>query len=250
MEEMTWWSDAHAHPGTAAERAQRQREGILTLLCAGDPAEAKTLLSAPWAQEGWCIPACGLHPWRTDRYSPAEMAPFLEAAAAVGEIGMDSVWCTLPLHVQEAAFRWQLDFAAQTGKPVVLHTKGQEKETAAILPAYPNRYLVHWYSCAAHLENYLALDCYFSVGPDVFWNPAVRHVAKTVPLERLLVETDGMEAVAWAYEQAPGERPAVPDTPGAALWTTLQELARLRDMSPEALGEITKKNLLHFLGRA
>ena len=249
MEAFDWWSDAHAHPGSGAEQGQRVRDGVFTLLCAGDPETAKKLLSAPMKQARWCVPTCGVHPWQADKIALADMEPYMAAAPVVGEIGMDSLWCAVPLKTQEEAFRRQLAFAAQAGKSVILHTKGQEKEIAAILPEYPNRYLVHWYSCGEHLENYLALDCYFSVGPDVFWNPAVRRVAQTVPLDRLLVETDGMAAVAWAWEQAPGEKKRPPDSPKAALWATLQSLAALRGLPLETLGEITKANLLRFLGK-
>ena len=51
--------------------------------------------------------------------------------------------------------------------------------------------------CEEYLEEYLALDCYFSVGPDVWWNPAVAQAARRVPRDRILVETDGLGAVQW-----------------------------------------------------
>ena len=51
----------------------------------------------------------------------------------VGEIGMDSVWCQVPLPIQERVFREQLAMACSLKKPVVLHTKGQEKAIASIL---------------------------------------------------------------------------------------------------------------------
>ena len=114
---------------------------------------------------------------------------------------MDSVWCQVPLKIQEEKFRQQLELAEKAGKPVILHTKGQEKQVASIIRQYPNRYLVHWYSCEDYLEEYLDLDCWFSVGPDVWWNPAVQKVAGVVPLDRLLVETDGLAAVRWAMEE-------------------------------------------------
>lgn len=86
----------------------------------------------------------------------------------------------------------------ETGDP---HTKGREQAIARIIRTYPNRYLVHWYSCQEHLEDYLDLDCYFSIGPDVWWNEAVAQVVKKVPRHRLLVETDGLDSVRWAFEE-------------------------------------------------
>ena len=87
-------------------------------------------------------------------------------------------------------------------KPVVLHTKGQEKHIARLIRAYPNTYLVHWYSGGEGLSDFLDLDCYFTIGPDVFYQPAVQKAAVLAPENRLLVETDGCSAVKWAYEQA------------------------------------------------
>lgn len=107
----------------------------------------------------------------------------------------------IPPSYQEERFRQQLDLACTQSKPVILHTKGQEKQIADIIREYPNRYLVHWYSCGSYLENYIEQDCYFSIGPDVWWNCAVRKTAERVPIQRLLTETDGLSAVKWAYNE-------------------------------------------------
>ncbi len=118
----------------------------------------------------------------------------------IGEIGMDSVWCDVPLSKQEKVFCAQLELASALKKPVVLHTKGQEKKIAGLIRNYENTYLVHWYSGEEGLSEFLELDCYFTVGPDVFYNPSVQRAARLAPENRLLVETDGCSAVKWAYE--------------------------------------------------
>ena len=64
--------------------------------------------------------------------------------------------------------------------------------------------VVHWYSCMEHLERYLDLDSWFTVGPGVFNDPAVREVARRALEGRVLVETDGLSAVAWALEREVG----------------------------------------------
>ena len=196
-------SDAHGHMGDKAEQQERQKERIVSLLCASDPDEAERLFRqcGKFGSETCLIPACGIHPWHADRYELKDLEPWILRCPAVGEIGMDSVWCQVPLKIQEEKFRQQLELAEKAGKPVILHTKGQEKQVASIIRQYPNRYLVHWYSCEDYLEEYLDLDCWFSVGPDVWWNPAVQKVAGVVPLDRLLVETDGLAAVRWAMEE-------------------------------------------------
>lgn len=290
--------DAHAHPGDEEDFVEREEHSIVSLLCASTPAEAKSLfrrtkqrnrlnstVSANFTvastdsavPSSVLIPTAGLHPWYAADHKVSDMAPYLSACPVIGEIGMDSVWCSTPLPIQEQVFREQLSLAYSLGKPVILHTKGQEKEIASILKEYPNTYLVHWYSCEQFLEDYLALDCYFSVGPDVWWNPTVRRVAETVPLNRLLIETDGMNAVKWAYEEAPDglaapllmqsktaavESGAVSGTiaaPGSAdsprrtpfssaalsLTCTLTETAKIRHLPPEDAGKQIFHNLVH-----
>lgn len=247
----TLLTDAHAHIGSDAELEERLSRGILSLLCISSPREADFLLSRP---QPFLIPTAGIHPWNAAAYSIKEMEPILTACPVIGEIGMDSVWCDTPLPAQEDAFRRQLSLAGHQKKPVILHTKGEEARIASILKEYPGRYLVHWYSCDRYLEDYLALDCYFSIGPDVFWNPAVRAVAERVPLNRLLIETDGMSAVRWAWEERPGQDPSsaqeqAPVSILNSLSRTLQETAVIRKLPESELAVLTRTNLINgFLG--
>lgn len=253
-------SDAHTHMGTEKELQERRENGIFSLLCATTPPEAEMLLrkigwmdhlSSDDSVSGFScsdqtlIPTCGLHPWHADRHTVSDMKPYLEAVPVIGEIGMDSVWCSVPPELQKTVFCQQLDLACEMKKPVILHTKGQEKEIAAIIRNYPSRYLVHWYSCENHLEEYLALDCYFSIGPDVWWNPAVQQAAKKVPLNRLLVETDGFSAVKWAWDEAPvQEKPEPARTISDSLQNTIITVAKLRNLPPETIAQITRDNLI------
>ncbi len=60
--------------------------------------------------------------------------------------GMDSVWCDIPLDIQQKRLEEQLQIAADLKKPVLLHTKGQEKRIAELLRGFPYHICVHWYS--------------------------------------------------------------------------------------------------------
>lgn len=126
-----------------------------------------------------------------DRGAWKQMQPFLERSTVIGEIGMDSVWCRTPLALQQEIFELQLAFACEKRRPVILHTKGG-KTVADIIRQYPNTYLVHWYSLGSGLKNYMEMDCYFSVGPGVWWNPAVRKLAGEIAADHLLIETDSI----------------------------------------------------------
>lgn len=124
---------------------------------------------------------------------------------------MDTIWCDVDPAIQRKIFILQMDIAQKRGCPVILHTKGQEKEIVEIIADYTMPVIVHWYSSIDYLDLYQERDCYFTVGPDFQKNPAVRQVAREVPLNRLFVETDGISAVEWAAGKVimPQEMPSI-----------------------------------------
>lgn len=254
MENRRKITDAHAHIPGAEEVHERIDAGIITMASAGTPAEAQGLmeLCGISGAENVLIPTFGLHPWHSAEWSVQEMIPYMEKSRVIGEIGMDSIWCEVPLKHQQEVFEKQLLFAFEHKKPVVLHTKDQERQIEELIRPYKNRYLVHWYSANHDLERYLDLDCFFSIGPDVLWNPVVQEVARCVRKDRILVETDGMEAVRWAFEE--GKRTGKLDSEAEfpvsvehSLSQTLEKTAQLRDCEPEKLEEQIAKNFQDFL---
>lgn len=233
--------DGHAHFAAKEEQMVREKAGIVTMVCAGDPIEAEKLTGLDPAAYPWMVLAAGLHPWKADRFSVPEMLPFLRKCSVIGEIGMDSVWCQVPIERQKAVFQEQLMLAEKWKKPVVLHTKGMEKEILSFIKKYNNRYLVHWYSSMDYLDGYLEQDCYFTLGPDLMVNPAVRQVAERAPLNRLMVETDGFSAVTWAL----GDR-KLEELPGI-LEKNMQYLAEIRQVSAAEIERQMEENFHRFL---
>ena len=255
--------DAHAHLGTEIERKIRRQTPIVSMICAQDPKEAVLLQQLvseekKQAEGNWLVPTFGLHPWQSATYSFDDMKSFLEIADIIGEIGMDNVWCDVPLSRQQLIFEQQLAFASETQKPVILHTKGQEKEIAQLIRRYPNRYLVHWYSNQDGLEDYLALDCYFTLGPDLKKNSAVHHVLEAAPLNRVLVETDGWSAVEWAFEGnteypasfgLPTSTPLSVESLPTILLGNMKEIAAFHKLTPEEVTHILEKTFHSFTGK-
>lgn len=245
---MTVIYDGHAHLGTEEESIVRMRAGIVSMMCAGTPDECRRLeREAAAIQENgknssrYIIPAYGLHPWHSAEYTVKDMMPWLKEAAVIGEIGMDSVWCDVPLVRQREVFEEQLSYACQNQKPVVLHTKGQEKEIAALIRNYPNCYLVHWYSDMEGLDDYLEQNCYFTLGPDLETNPAVRKVLSLAPANRLLVETDGWSGVEWAVGKKEVEELPL------LLKRNMQIFAEQKELSKEKAAKQMEKNFYCFL---
>lgn len=229
--------DAHAHLG--GERELLARKNIFTVFCGTEPVSAAEVLRA---QGDRVAASCALHPWNAQKHAVEEMLPFIQASPVLGEIGLDSVWTDADMDAQRRAFRAQLELASDLNKPVVLHTKGMEREIAQTLAPYRLRKLVHWYSCEDFLDLYLQQDCWFTVGPDHANNPAVQAVIARAPLDRLLTETDGMSAVSWAMGQ---EIP--PENVEQVLRGELRAIARAKAISEQSAEEIVYENLMRFI---
>ena len=231
--------DAHAHLHCPEELEARRN--ILTVFCGTDPDTAAEALGL---RGGNVRVSCGLHPWYADRWEVSDMLPYIRRSDALGEIGLDSVWCDVDMDVQRGVLIEQLDLAARLGLPVILHTKGMEGEIARIVAKYPVRKLVHWYSCAEHLERYLEQDCWFTVGPDFATNPAVQNALRHVPLNRILTETDGLDAVAWALG-----RDVAPADIEITLRGELEAIAKAHGIDVAEAEKQVEANLRQFLDR-
>ena len=183
-----------------------------------------------------------LCPWKADVTAWETMEPILREAPVIGEIGLDSEWCTVDMDIQRQVFRRQLALAAQLGKPVILHTKGMEREIVDTIRQFPNRYLVHWYACEKYLHVYIDLGCWFTVGPDVLSERSVETLAKTVPLHRLLIESDGVDGIGWGQNLTLKAREYL-----GAMERHLQTVATLRNLCATELLSQMEENLETFL---
>ena len=139
--------------------------------------------------------SCGVHPWNASLDTLNSMFPLLKKAPIIGEIGMDSVWCDVDLKIQKEVFEKQLQLAQALNKPVILHTKGQEKMILELIRKYPNTYIVHWYGCMDYVKEYDEVVSYFTIGPSIGKEEEVTHLVKQISMDKLLMESDGIEAV-------------------------------------------------------
>ncbi|ERL65827.1 TatD family hydrolase [Schleiferilactobacillus shenzhenensis] len=237
--------DSHFHiAGDTGLLTHLQQRGVHGIVNSQNPAEWQAVQA--WRQahpNSGLTASAGLHPWDVDKLTPGALRPVLEQAPVIGEIGLDTAWTDNPLSQQRVAFVQQLAWARDWHKPVILHTKGAEEEILRTIQHFPNRYYIHWYDSAAWLPDYLRLDTYFSVGPSLGLDPNVTRLAEAVPLNRLLLESDGLESIQWATGQS-ATTYADYDTFMSAL---LDRLAALRHMSPTVLNQQLTVNLNAFL---
>lgn len=177
--------------------------------------------------------SCGVHPWHASVESLQDMLPILKQAPIIGEIGMDSVWCDVDLQLQKVVFEKQVQLAKDLNKPVLLHTKGQEKAILDIIKKYPNTYIVHWYGCTEYIEAYNEVASYFTIGPSIRQEEALRKVVKMVSIDKLLLESDGIDAVKWAVGNV---------NYLDALKNEIQEISRIKHLECEETERILDEN--------
>ena len=141
----------------------------------------------------------GIHPWQSaDIFDLDAIRAQLIAnpSSGVGEIGLDRLKTKTVSDVQRAIFAQQLALAAELNRPVVLHGAKCWGEVVAACRPYKGRipaFLFHGFSRSAGLlPEIFALGGYVSIGPALLNDHAVnyRALAKELPLERTLIETD------------------------------------------------------------
>lgn len=241
--------DAHAHIDwytdeldEALRRIERHR--ILTVAVAMDvPSYRRTVEIA--RSSPLVIPTFGIHPWEAPRWADRlhELDPWLEETPQIGEAGLDFHYVKDEERypAQLAVFEYLCAAAGRLSKPMNLHTRGADRRVLELLRRYrPAPSIIHWYGGPLDLvESYLAEGCYFTVGVDVL-NPAKRDgIARILPLDRILLETDNPDGYRWLAGEA-----GMPDL----LLTIAERLAAMRGMTAAELEERLWRNWLSFTG--
>ena len=180
--------------------------GLTAALCILSADEPNEVDRASVVRQAW--PAVhfsvGVHPHRAAPYEgrPGDAAAATKqalertVAVAVGEIGLDYHYDFAPKDVQRAVFGAQVDLAVSLNRPVVIHTRLATPDTMAVLAEAGRglaRGVMHCFTGTMD-EARLALDAGFFIslsGIVTFPRSAeLREVARFVPADRILVETD------------------------------------------------------------
>lgn len=147
---------------------------------------------------GYIYAAAGFHPLNLEDV-PADLVgtlrPMLKnpKTVAVGEIGLDYHYEKESRAEQLRVFELQLQLANELSMPVIVHDREAHEDTLRLLKQYKPKGVVHCFSGSAEMaKEVLKLGMYIGLGGAVTFKNAVKpvEVAKIVPKERLLVETD------------------------------------------------------------
>jgi len=256
------WLDSHCHLSASefdADRdavlARAREAGVETLVAIGSGygvahnGNALELAS----QDPRIFATVGVHPHEADTLDEAgraDIASWLthERVIAVGECGLDYHYMQAPREIQREVLAWQLGLARERALPVSIHVRGDGAfdELLELWKAEGRgelRGVLHCYTGTLEfarraLEENLSIS--FSGIVTFKKDHGLRDVARALPLDRLLVETD---APLLAPEGHRGKR----NEPAWVLRVG-ETLAALHQVSAERIAEITTRNAQQLFG--
>lgn len=196
----------------------------------------------------------GIHPHEADQHIGMDCAKLVAKSAhprvvAIGETGLDYYYDKSDRAQQGTGFRAHIKASRETGLPIIIHTRDAEADTAAILTeemregAFTG--VIHCFTASAEFAR-IALDLglYISLSGIVTFKNAkdLQDVAKWLPADRLLVETDAPFLAPIPHRGRTGEPAFVADT--------ARFVAQLRDVAAETLAQQTSDNFYDLFTKA
>ncbi len=198
----------------------------------------------------WIYAAAGVHPTETEELNEENFRWLSEQTAhpkvvAVGEIGLDYHWET-PRDVQKLWFERQLELAIRKDMPVIIHSREAAADTLAMIQkAYREAGqegkeltgVIHCFSYEVEMaREYVRMGFYLGIGGVVTFQNArkTKEVVREIPLEKLVLETDCPYLTPAPHRKERNSSLYLP--------LVVQEIARLKEISPEEVIRITRDN--------
>ncbi len=253
--------DSHCHidmPQFDADReavvARARAAGVERMLLVGGVDESAGHLRALGMAESLGFPvSAGVHPHEARLASEATWDELRGLArerriVAIGEIGLDFHYDHSPRDTQREVFRRQVRLAREVGLPMIIHTREADDETATLLEeegASECGGVIHCFTGGHALaRRALALGFFVSFSGILAFprSEVIQEVARSLPLDRLLVETDAPFLAPPPHRGKRNEPAFVVEVAG--------KLATLRGIGIDAVGAATTANFERLLALA
>lgn len=187
--------------------------------------------------------AVGVHPHDAENMKESDLDEIRQMSnhkkvVAIGEIGLDFYYDNSPRDVQRYWFKRQLEIVKELNKPVIIHSRDASQETFDIIKeSGVKKGVIHCYSGSAQMAmDYVKMGFYIGVGGVVTFSNAKKlvEVVDTIQLEQILIETDS------PYLSPIPNRGKRNDSRN--LQFVVEKIAKIKDISPEKVANITKLN--------
>jgi TatD DNase family protein len=217
-------------------------EGVEALICpAIDLASAETCIHL--AQKFEMVhAAAGIHPNYTAEATEDDLPQLRKLLSrpgivALGEIGLDYYREYAPFDLQRKWFQSQLELASELGLPVIVHNRNADEDVLNLIRSVGvTRGVAHCFSSdQATAEAFLELGFYISfAGNLTFKNSPLPEVARRLPMDRILVETDTPYLSPVPFRGKPNEP--------ARVRLVAEKLAEIHTLPLKAVAKITSEN--------
>ncbi len=202
----------------------------------------------------WC--SVGTHPHDAEKveeknYTVQDIIEFSKhrKVIGIGETGLDYFYKNSPIEDQKENFRKHIRVCQQTGLPLIVHTRDADEDTIQILREEqgnaPFSGVLHCFSSGRRLmEEAVEMGMYVSFSGIVTFNRSdeLRAIAKDVPLDRLLVETDAPYLAPQAFRGKQNE-------PSYVTFTA-RKIAELKEMDEDKFYRQTTENFYRLFDKA
>lgn len=241
--------DVHAHYDDEKFDADREEvlsslpeRNVIYIVNAGTDIETSKKTLQYCDKYDFMYGAVGIHPECADKLpqdylKEIENMAMHEKAVAIGEIGLDYYWDSVPRDIQKKVFTEQLELADKLSMPVVIHDRDAHGDTMEILRKYKPRGIMHCFSGSVEMcREIVKLGMSISLGGVVTFKNA-RHsveVAKYIPLDRLMLETDAPYLAPVPFR---GKR-----CDSSMIMLTAERIAEIKGIPVEELLKITAEN--------
>jgi TatD DNase family protein len=253
--------DSHAHidfPQFADDRdamlARARAAGITTLLAIGSgPGPEKLDAAIPFAeQHDWIYATVGTHPHEAKDLTPAHLERLAQLVKhprviAYGEIGLDYFYDHSPRDVQQQVFREQMELAAEAKLPIIIHCRDAWADCLDMIeqnwrPTGLGGILHCFTSTLEDAKRGLDMGFMISFAGNSTYPKAqnLRDVAKALPLENLLIETDSPFLAPQGYRGKRNEPAYVGEVAKA--------IGSVRNLAAEDVALATAGNFRRFFG--
>ena len=187
----------------------------------------------------------GIHPHETennqvDKQTIIKCVNENEKIIGIGETGLDFFYNHSDKERQISSFKAHIEASIELDKPIIVHSRNAEKETFQILSSYKNKnlkILMHCFTGSLEFsKKLLTLDAFFSASGIITFKNSIelQNTFKTIPLEKLLIETDSPFL-------APIPMRGKKNEP-SFLKYTLEKLSFLKETTVEKMSKITTEN--------
>lgn len=247
------WIDTHCHldeesfTQDCAETIQRAIDaGVKTMLAVGITLDSCRRVVDLAERYPNVYAIVGLHPNYVSAAQPGDWEKIVELMRApkvvgIGETGLDKYWDYAPIDLQTEFFHRHIELSRQLDLPFVVHCREAEAETLAVLKHHaatgPLRGAMHSFCGSAETAAAcLQMGMHLSFAGMVTFkkNDDLRQLSSTLPLERLLVETDSPYLAPTPYRGKRNEP--------AHVRLTAACLAESRGLSKEEVAATTTQN--------